>query len=331
MKAYNYAAGNDIVAVAPPSAGKTAALCISILQKIDPNIKACQGLILASNLDAARQIQTTIDDIGQSMQVSSDVCFNTSTPHDGQQIVIGDPNQVYDMMRSGTISIDKIKLLALDEADKLSSRNTDEQIYRIFNLLPERTQVIFLSTTMPPHMLEIAARMMSDPLHIMVKETDHPLDGIKQSYIVAETEDSKLDILSKLDQSSMLAQGVIFCNTRKTLEWLEQKLTARGLAISAMHGDMFATKRAAIMAGARSSTSHVLIATQMLARGIDKKPMTLIVNFDLPANPGDYIHRTGLGSRSDQNSTVINLITADDVSRVQEIERFYNTQIKERH
>lgn len=291
-----------------------------------------------SNQEVARQIQNLIGDIGHFMHISrpadivgSDAGVEINTLHDNQQIVIGEPSQVYDMIRSGTIAIDNVNLLALDEADKLSSCNIDEQICDIHKLLPECTQVIFLSATESSHMLKVAARIMRDPLHIIVKRTKHPLNGIKQSYIAVETDDCKLDILSELDESSALAQGIIFCNTRRMLEWLEQNLIARGLDICAMHADMYATDRAAIMADFYSSTSRVMIATQMLARGLNVQQMIIVVNFDLPVNPEDYVNRVGLGGRPDRRSTVLNLITLNDVLKAQEIEKFYNIQFEQRH
>lgn len=326
------------MAVAPSAAGKKTALCISLLQKIDSNTKGCQALILASDQGAARQIREAMDEIGHFMQissldmVSSDVHADTSAFHDSQQIVIGEPSEVYDMIRSNMITSDSIRLLALDEADKLSSSNMYEQIYGIFQLLPESTQAIFLSETTPQHMLDLAARIMPDYVHVMVKTSDDPLDGLHQSYSVAETEDAKLGILSELHESSALAKGVIFCNTRKTVEWLEQKLVARGWDVSAMHYDMPATDRGEMMADFRSSDSRVLIATQMLARGIDKEHMPLIVNFDLPADPKKYVERTGVvGPGSDRERAVINLVTAEEAARIQEIEKIYNAEIKQRY
>lgn len=311
---------------------------MSVLQKIDPNIKACQALILASNHDLAGQIQKTISGVGRFMQIShpadtfeSDARGDKGILHDAQQVVVGEPGQVYDMLRSGTITAENITVLFLDDADELLSRNIAEQICGIHELLPESTQVVLFSTTTPHYMLETAAKLMQDPLYITVAKTEYPLDGIKQSYIVVETEDRKLDILSELYESSALARGIIFCNRRKKVEWLEQKLTGRGLATSAMHADMPAIDRADILAGFRASASRVLIATEMLARGLDVQQMTLIVNFELPANPKNYIHRTGLGRHSGRKSPVINLITADEVPKVQEIEQLYNTRIEKMH
>ncbi|KAJ5217454.1 hypothetical protein N7468_010462 [Penicillium chermesinum] len=263
--------GYNIVTVAQPATGKTSALCISVLQNIDPNIKACQALILASNHDAASQIQRTIGELGRFMQINGpadiskpDPCDDIGLSHDAQQVVIGEPDQVCDMIQSGIITPDNINLLFLDEADKLLSCDTAEQICAIYELLPEATQIVFISRTMPYCMLEIAVRLIRDPLYITVGKAEHPLDGIEQSYIVVEVEDHKLDILSELDKSSALARGMIFCNTRQKLEWLEQKLTVRGLAISTMHADIISIECAAIMAGFRSSTSYVLIATKIL-------------------------------------------------------------------
>lgn len=262
---------------------------------------------------------------------SSDARDDMDVLPDAQQVVIGEPAQVYDMIGCGTIATANVNLLMVDDADELSSSNIAEQICGIRKLLPEPTQVVFLSTTTPHEVFELAEKVMRDPLYIMVGQSEYPLEGIKQSYKVVKTEDRKLDILCELDESSALAQGIVFCNTRKKLEWLEQELTGRGLDTAAMHGDMRADHRAAMMADFRSSGSRVLIATEMLARGLDPQRMAVVVNFELPTNPEKYVHRTGLGRHSDWKAPVINLITADEKPKLREIEQFYKTRIEKMH
>lgn len=251
-------------------------------------------------------------------------------------MVIGTPGRVYDMIQRRALCTDDIKMLVLDEADKMFSCGFTERIFDIFRiLLPQSTststQVILFSATMPPDVLEVTTKFMRDPVRITVEKYELCLKGIKQFYITVENEqeDWKVDSLSDLHKIITNRRAVIFCKTRGKVEWLTDKLTARDFAVSAIHGDMRADRRADIMREC-SSGSRVLIATDLLARGIDLQQVPLVINYDLPANPENYIHRIGHGggSRLGRKGVAINLVTAADVRTMHEIEQFYSTQIE---
>ncbi|OBT51251.1 hypothetical protein VE04_08483 [Pseudogymnoascus sp. 24MN13] len=227
------------------------------------------------------------------------------------------------------LKTDSMKMFVLDEADEMLSRGFTEQIYDIFQLLPQSTQVVLLSATMPQDVLEVTTKFMRDPVRILVKKAELTLEGIKQFYIAVEKEDWKLDTLSDLYETVTITQAVIFCNTRRKVDWLTDKLTARDFTVSAMHGDMDQGQRDLIMKEFRSGSSRVLIATDLLARGIDVQQVSLVINYDLPANRENYIHRIGRGGRFGRKGVAINFVTADDVRMMREIEQFYSTQIEE--
>jgi len=208
-------------------------------------------------------------------------------------------------------------------------RGFTEQIYDIFQLLPQSTQVVLLSATMPQDVLEVTTKFMRDPVRILVKKDELTLEGIKQFYIAVEKEEWKLDTLSDLYETVTITQAVIFCNTRRKVDWLTDKLTARDFTVSAMHGDMDQAQRDLIMKEFRSGSSRVLIATDLLARGIDVQQVSLVINYDLPANRENYIHRIGRGGRFGRKGVAINFVTAEDVRMMREIEQFYSTQIEE--
>lgn len=248
---------------------------------------------------------------------------------DGPQVVVGTPGRVHDMIQRRVLRTDSMKMFVLDEADEMLSRGFTEQIYDIFQLLPQSTQVVLLSATMPQDVLEVTTKFMRDPVRILVKKDELTLEGIKQFYIAVEKEDWKLDTLSDLYETVTITQAVIFCNTRRKVDWLTDKLTARDFTVSAMHGDMDQTQRDVIMKEFRSGSSRVLIATDLLARGIDVQQVSLVINYDLPANRENYIHRIGRGGRFGRKGVAINFVTADDVRMMREIEQFYSTQIEE--
>ena len=182
---------------------------------------------------------------------------------------------------------------------------------------------------MPQDVLEVTTKFMRDPVRILVKKAELTLEGIKQFYIAVEKEDWKLDTLSDLYETVTITQAVIFCNTRRKVDWLTDKLTARDFTVSAMHGDMDQNQRDLIMKEFRSGSSRVLIATDLLARGIDVQQVSLVINYDLPANRENYIHRIGRGGRFGRKGVAINFVTAEDVRMMREIEQFYSTQIEE--
>ena len=332
----NNSSGSDVIAQAQSGTGKTATFSISVLQKIDPQLKACQALILAPTRELAQQIQKVVVAIGDFMSIECHACIGgTNVREDmkalqeGPQVVVGTPGRVQDMIQRRVLKTDSMKMFVLDEADEMLSRGFTEQIYDIFQLLPQSTQVVLLSATMPQDVLEVTTKFMRDPVRILVKKAELTLEGIKQFYIAVEKEDWKLDTLSDLYETVTITQAVIFCNTRRKVDWLTDKLTARDFTVSAMHGDMEQAQRDVIMKEFRSGSSRVLIATDLLARGIDVQQVSLVINYDLPANRENYIHRIGRGGRFGRKGVAINFVTQDDVRMMREIEQFYSTQIEE--
>jgi len=328
--------GHDVIAQAQSGTGKTATFSISILQKLDLSIKATQALILAPTRELAQQIQKVVIALGDYMNIECHACVGgTNVREDmdklrqGVHIVVGTPGRVYDMIGRGALNPNTIKIFCLDEADEMLSRGFTEQIYQVFQLLPSDTQVVLLSATMPSDVLEVTKKFMRDPIRILVKRDELTLEGIKQFYIAVEKEEWKLDTLSDLYETVTITQAVIFCNTRRKVDWLTEKLTAREFTVSAMHGDMEQKTRENIMKDFRSGSSRVLITTDLLARGIDVQQVSLVINYDLPANRENYIHRIGRGGRFGRKGVAINFVTTEDVRMLRDIEQFYNTQIDE--
>jgi len=233
------------------------------------------------------------------------------------------------MINRGALKTDHMKMFILDEADEMLSRGFKDQIYDVFQRLPPSTQVVLLSATMPAEVMEVTTKFMRDPIRILVKKDELTLEGIKQFYVAVEKEEWKLDTLCDLYETVTITQAVIFCNTRRKVDWLTEKLTAREFTVSAMHGDMEQGQREVIMKEFRSGSSRVLIATDLLARGIDVQQVSLVINYDLPSNKENYIHRIGRGGRFGRKGVAINFVTADDTRMLREIEQFYSTQILE--
>ena len=235
--------GHDVIAQAQSGTGKTATFSISILQKLDMSIKGCQALILAPTRELAQQIQKVVVALGDYMNIECHACIGgTNVREDmaklqeGVQVVVGTPGRVYDMINRRALRTDNMKIFCMDEADEMLSRGFKDQIYEVFQLLPQDTQVVLLSATMPADVLEVTKKFMRDPVRILVKRDELTLEGIKQFFIAVEKEEWKLDTLSDLYETVTITQAVIFCNTRRKVDWLTEKLHAREFTVSAMVG-----------------------------------------------------------------------------------------------
>lgn len=233
--------GHDVIAQAQSGTGKTATFSISILQAIDPEIKGTQALILAPTRELAQQIQKVVVALGDYMNVECHACVGgTNVREDmaklqeGAQVVVGTPGRVQDMINRRALRTDNIKIFCLDEADEMLSRGFKDQIYEVFQLLPQDTQVVLLSATMPADVLEVTKKFMRDPVRILVKRDELTLEGIKQFYIAVEKEEWKLDTLCDLYETVTITQAVIFCNTRRKVDWLTEKMHSREFTVSAM-------------------------------------------------------------------------------------------------
>jgi len=329
-------AGHDTIAQAQSGTGKTATFSISVLQKVQMNQCQTQALILAPTRELAQQIQKVVRALGDFQGVTSHACVGGTLVRDdmkllqkGIQIVVGTPGRVFDMFNRNAIKPEYVKLFILDEADEMLSRGFKEQIYDIFQMLKQDIQVCLFSATMPQDILDISSRFMRDPVRILVKRAELTLEGIKQFYVAVDKEDWKFDTLCDLYETLTITQAIIYCNTRRKVDWLTDKMGQRDFTVSSMHGDMTGQERELIMKEFRSGSSRVLITTDLLARGIDVQQVSLVINYDLPANRENYIHRIGRSGRFGRKGVAINFVTNDDVRAMRELEAFYNTQIEE--
>lgn len=327
---------SDVIGQAQSGTGKTATFTISLLQRIDTTKNELQGLVLAPTRELAQQIHKVILALGEYLKVKVHACVGgTNVQEDmailkeGVHVVVGTPGRVYHMISEEILNTETIKILVIDEADEMLSRGFKEQIYAIFKCLPEDMQVCLFSATMPPEVLEITQKFMREPIRILVKKEELTLEGIKQFYIAVQRDDWKLETLCDLYKTLTITQCVIFCNSKQRVEWLAKEMNERNFTVSCMHGDMEPDQRELIMKEFRSGSSRVLIATDLLARGIDVHHVSLVINYDLPRHKENYLHRIGRSGRYGRKGVAINFVSRDDVRSMREIERFYNTQIEE--
>ncbi|KAL8798952.1 MAG: hypothetical protein Q9182_006250 [Xanthomendoza sp. 2 TL-2023] len=328
--------GRDTIAQAQSGTGKTATFSISMLQVIDTAVRETQALVLSPTRELATQIQSVVMALGDYMNVQCHACIGgTNVGEDirkldyGQHIVSGTPGRVADMIRRRNLRTRHIKILVLDEADELLNRGFREQIYDVYRYLPPATQVVVVSATLPYDVLDMTTKFMTDPVRILVKRDELTLEGLKQYFIAVEKEEWKFDTLCDLYDTLTITQAVIFCNTRRKVDWLTDKMREANFTVSSMHGEMPQKERDSIMQDFRQGNSRVLISTDVWARGIDVQQVSLVINYDLPSNRENYIHRIGRSGRFGRKGVAINFVTSEDVRILRDIELYYSTQIDE--
>lgn len=326
----------DVIAQAQSGTGKTATFSIGALQRIDIGVRETQALILAPTRELAQQTQSVILALGDYMNVQAHACIGgTKVGEDvkkldhGQHVIVGTPGRVFDMIRRRNLRTDHIRMLVLDEADEMLSRGFKEQIYDIYRYLPAKTQIVLVSATLPQEVLEITTKFMVEPVQVLVKRDELTLEGIKQFFVDVEREEWKFDTLCDLYDTITIAQSVIFCNTKRKVDWLSDKMRQANFTVAAMHGEMPQKERDAIMQEYRRGISRVLITTDVWARGIDVQQVSVVFNFDLPMNRENYLHRIGRSGRFGRKGIAINFVTKEDVHLLRDIEQYYSTQIEE--
>lgn len=237
--------GKDTIAQAQSGTGKTGTFTIGILQVIDTLSDKCQGLVVAPTRELAQQIAKVIENIGEYAQVKVHALVGGTAVRDdiqtlksGVHVIVATPGRLHDMMKKGFLKTDYMKIFVLDEADEMLSRGFKDQIQQIFKFLPQDIQIALFSATMPKEILKLTHHFMRDPARILVKKDELTLEGIRQYYIAIEKEDWKLDTLMELYRNLDISQAIIYCNTKKRVDWLTEQMKGMDFTVSSMHGEM---------------------------------------------------------------------------------------------
>jgi translation initiation factor 4A len=327
--------GRDLLAQARSGTGKTATFCIGSMTRINPALKTTQALVLVHTRELAQQIQGVAMGLGSYYNITA-YAATGGTPlredlralEKGVQFVIGTPGRIYDLMSRKALSTNSIKILIMDEADQMLEDRFKDQVNCILQLgFPKDCQVALFSATMPDSVLEVANKILNNPVRILVPAEEVTLEGIKQYYVKIEKEDWKYDVLCDLYKQLTINQALIYVNKRQRAEWLAEKMAAEGFPLSFIHGDMDAEERSRRMKEFRAGTVRVMISTDLLARGIDIQQISVVVNYELPVQKENYIHRIGRSGRYGRKGVAINLISGDEERLISELEKHYATVI----
>ena len=332
------AEGRDLLAQAQSGTGKTGAFSIGSLCRIDPTLNAVQVIVLAPTRELADQIKKVASAIS-SFLLKPDAVYGATggTPvrddikaiEKGVQFLVGTPGRIFDLMNRGALKRDNVKVLVLDEADQMLEDRFKEQVFCILQMgFPETTRVALFSATMPPDVIDCANRVLNNPIRILVNPEQVTLEGIKQYYVDLQRDDWKYEALCDIYKQLNINQAIIYCNKRQRAEWLASKMKEEGFTLECIHGEMDVGERKSRMDDFRKGIVRVLISTDLLARGIDVQQVSLVINFELPIQKENYVHRIGRSGRYGRKGVAINLVTPDEMNKLRDIERHYGTSIK---
>ena len=328
-------AGKDVIAQAASGTGKTSAIALILLQLVDNSKRETQALVLSPTRELAVQTTDVCMGIGSEMGVSAHACVGGKSMAEdirrldgGCNVVSGTPGRVYDMCRRKHLRTAGLKTLVVDEADDMLGKGFEQQVKDIYRLLPP-LQILLVSATLPQNVLEMSRKFMTDPVQILVKRDELSVEGIQQFFVAVEREEWKVDTLCDMYDSMTIAHSVIFCNTRKKVEFVAKQMQQQGFAVVSMHGDMPQAERDTIMADFRSGKSRMLVSTDLWARGIDVAQVSFVLNFDVPMSREAYLHRIGRTGRFKKKGVAVTFVKKDERKLLKDIEQFYAVQIQE--
>lgn len=329
--------GKDIIGQAQTGTGKTAAFAIPMIQRIDPEVRRPQGIILCPTRELAIQAAEEIRKLTRYLHGvkvlpiygGQDISRQIRALSQGVQIIVGTPGRVMDHLRRHTIKTNEIRMIVLDEADEMLNMGFREDIETVLRDIPEQRQMALFSATMPQAILDITGTYQKDAVYVKVTPKEITVAAIKQAYYRVARKD-KFEALCRLIDYYQPAKSLIFCNTKKMVDEITGLLKDRGYEAEGLHGDLSQNQRDTVMNLFRGGRCAILSATDVAARGIDVSGVDAVFNYDVPEDVEYYVHRIGRTGRAGRAGRSFTLITGREIFKIREIERICHTTIKER-
>ncbi len=329
--------GADMIGQAQTGTGKTAAFGIPIVEKVNPKFQAVQAIIVTPTRELAVQVSEEIGKIGKYRHVKTLAIYGGQSIDRqiralryGCQVVVGTPGRVLDHLNRGTLRLQYVKHVVLDEADEMLDMGFIDDIESILKQVPsEQRQVMLFSATMPIEIRKLANTYMQNPKSVAVSRDELTVPQIEQVFYETR-ENIKVDALSRIIDTEEIGQGIIFCRTKRGVDELVAALEARGYFADALHGDLSQQQRDRVMKRFRDGKTELLIATDVAARGLDIDNVTHVINFDIPQDPESYVHRIGRTGRAGRKGIAITLISPREYRQLRSIERLVKARIVRR-
>lgn len=328
--------GKDFIGQSKTGTGKTASYSLPMIEKIDASSKKVQAIVLCPTRELAVQVadevrkflkyQEGIKTIaiygGQSIETQIKMLKK------GVQIVIGTPGRVMDHMRRKTLKLDNVKMCVLDEADEMLNMGFEEDIETILKDVPEERQTVLFSATMNKRIMGITKKYLKNPKKVKIPAEELTVNEIEQISISIK-EAMKSETLMRLIQVYQPQKAIVFCNTKKRVDDLIEVLKQNHFKAEALHGDIKQTVRERIMKRMRNGEFQILVATDVVARGIDIQDVEFVLNYDVPQEEEYYVHRIGRTGRNGNTGKAITFVVGKEKSKLQSIKKYSNAKIKE--
>jgi len=327
--------GRDIVGQAQTGTGKTAAFGIPLLEKVDGLQRHIQALVLCPTRELAIQVAEEFKRLAAYKRKIVIVPVYGGQPIErqlqalrkGAQVVVGTPGRVMDHLQRGTIQLDRLQTLVLDEADEMLDMGFIEDIETILKTVPVEHQTLLFAATMPGPILAITKRYQKDPQLLSVVHEQLTVPNIEQSYVEVR-EQQKLEALSRLIDTLNTELSLVFCNTKKRVDEVVAALNTRGYQAEGLHGDLNQVQRDRVMNHFRKNDFGILVATDVAARGIDVCGIDVVFNYDLPWDEEDYVHRIGRTARAGKSGRSYTFVSSRDMRKLRDIQHFTGTRIR---
>jgi len=327
--------GRDVIGQAQTGTGKTAAFGVPMLERLQRNDKHVQGLVLVPTRELAIQVADHINKFSRYTPLKALPIYGGESIQKqifalqrGVQIVVGTPGRVIDHLKRGTLWLNTVKVVVLDEADRMLDMGFRDDIDYILSKVPIKRQLSLFSATIDTFVIEISQRYMNNPEKILVSKDDIALPQINQLYAVVNPRD-KFDVLCRLIDEENIKRAIVFCRTRLGAARLADKLRYHGYDAEAIHADLSQAQREAIINAFRSHRIRLLVATDVAARGLDIEDITHILNYDVPFDALMYFHRIGRTARVGKEGTAITLVAYGELSELERIQALTKTRIEE--
>jgi len=328
-------AGRDVVGQSATGSGKTAAFAIPAIEKVDVSLKKVQVLVLCPTRELAVQVAEECGKLGSFKKGLMEVPIYGGQSYErqfralaaGAQVVIGTPGRVMDHMERGTLRLDTLKVIVLDEADRMLDMGFRDDIERILSAVPGQRQCLFFSATMPRAIQELIKRYTRDPEWVKIEAHAQNAPQVEQIYFEVDRR-SKIELLTRLIDLHDFRFGIIFCSTKIMVDELDEHLHARGYSVDRLHGDITQAQRTRVMDKFRRRGFEFLIATDVAARGLDVDDLEVVFNFDLPNDAEDYTHRIGRTGRAGKKGMAFTFVAGREIYKLQGMIHYARLKIR---
>lgn len=327
--------GKDVIGRAQTGTGKTAAFGVPMVERVDPAIRRVQGLVLVPTRELAVQVTENISHFAKyaKLQVlavygGTSIDRQIAALQNGAQIIVGTPGRIIDLIKRGALNFTSVKMVVLDEADRMLDMGFIDDISFILSRTPLNRQTALFSATIDQTVMNVCDRYMKNPVKVLVSKDEIAVTQMKQYYMIVNFS-NKFDALCRILNENHIGRGIIFCKTRRDTSALADKLRRKGYKAEPLHAGFTQSQRDYAINAFRSGKVKLLVATDVAARGLDIEGVTHIINYDVPLDALVYFHRIGRTARMGREGTAITLVSYGELSGFDSIKALTKTKIEE--